>query len=165
MPKIQQRDFYFGAALSMFFKHNQDTKPSIIEAIEDCAQIIKMTTNTSNDFYIFMKYTTKQRLLENKEKKSWLFQISQKDKEKIEKYNTNDTPIYLFFICGYNEDYKTGEIVVLTYNEYCKISHKSSVTVNKKNNSKHFNIHIGKAEKDSFPVPTNRIEEKITEIK
>ena len=31
----------------MFFKHNQDTKPSIIEAVETSSQIMKMTTNTS----------------------------------------------------------------------------------------------------------------------
>ena len=31
IPKIQQRDFYFGSALSMFFKHNQDTHTKGIE--------------------------------------------------------------------------------------------------------------------------------------
>ncbi len=36
----------------MFFKHNEDTKPSIIEPIGDSSQIIKIATNTTNDFYI-----------------------------------------------------------------------------------------------------------------
>ncbi len=165
IPKIQQRDFYFGSALSMFFKHNQDTRPSIIEPIEDCSQIIKMSTNTTKDFYIFMKYTTKQKSLENKNKRSWTFGLSSKDKKIINKYYSEDTPLYLFFICGYNEECKNGEIAILTYNEYNEIKHKSSVTINiKKPRDKHFNVHKGKAEKDTFSIPTNRIEKKITDI-
>lgn len=164
MPKIQQRDFYFGAALSMFFKHNQDTKPSIIETIEDSSQIIRMTTNSGDDFYIFMKYTAKQKHLENNKKKSWTFQLSKKDKDIITKYHSDNVPLYLFLICGYNEEYKTGEIVIITYEEFSKIKHKSSVTVNKYLNKQHFDIHEGKADANTFPVYTNRIEKKITEI-
>ena len=165
MPKIQQRDFYFGAALSMFFKHNQDTKPSIIEAIENSSQIMKMTTNTSDDFYVFMKYTADKKLLKNDEKKSWSFPLTEKDKSIIAKYHSVGIPIYLFFICGYNEEYKTGEIAVLTYEEYEHIKHKSSLTITiTKPGDKHFNVHIGKAQDQTFPVATNRIGKRITDI-
>lgn len=165
MPKIQQRDFYFGAALSMFFKHNKDTRPSIIEAIENSSQIMKMTTNTSDDFYVFMKYTADKKLLRNDKKKSWTFPLTEKDKTIIAKYHSDKVPLYLFFICGYNEEYKTGEIAVLTYDEYEKINHKQSVTITiAKSGDKHFNVHIGKAQEQTFPVATNRIEKKITDI-
>lgn len=109
-----------------------------------------------------MKYTTKQRRLENEYKRSWTFQLSTKDKDIIEQYNSELTPLYLFFICGYDEECKVGEIAILTHKEYENIKHKSSVTINiKKPRDKHFNIHIGKAEKDTFQIPTNRIEKRL----
>lgn len=50
--KDSTKRFLLWSCLSMFFKHNEDTKPSIIEPIGDSSQIIKIATNTTNDFYI-----------------------------------------------------------------------------------------------------------------
>ena len=96
--KIQMQDFYFGACMFSFFKHNSDTTPSIIESTDE-TQVIKMTTNTSKDFYIIMKYT---KNCQNRKTiyKSWTFPITDKDREMISKYHHICENIYFFFVCG-----------------------------------------------------------------
>ena len=112
-----------------------------------------------------MKYTADKKLLKNADKKSWTFPLTEKDKLIISQYHKVGLPVYVFFICGYNEEYKTGEIAVLTYEEYEKIRHKSSVTITKtKPRDKHFNVHIGKAQEQTISISTNRIEKRITDI-
>ena len=95
--RIQTQDFYFGACMFSFFKHNSDTTPSIIESTDEI-QVIKMTTNTSEDFYIIMKYT---KNCQNRKTiyKSWTFPITDKDREMIKKYHDICENIY-FFLFG-----------------------------------------------------------------
>lgn len=160
MPRFQQRDFYFGAALSMFLRYNSDSRPTLFENIDKTTRLIKMTTSTSDDFYVFMKYTIRQKNCVHKYT-SWNFQFSEKDKEVIQTFNSPNTPLYIFFICGI--DGNTGEVAILKYDEYLLIEHKTSVTINKENKcDKHFNIHYAKSKKDTLPLATNRITKKIT---
>lgn len=164
--KLQKRDFYFGACLFSFLKNNTDTTPSIIEKLEQTTQIVKMTTNTSDDFYIFMKYT-KDSKSTNIKAKSWTFHLSDKDKELIENYHNLQCPVYLFFICGYlnNNNTPTGEVAIYRYKDYSKIKEKTSITINLKNSKdRFFNLHISKSNNDTIGSKRTNIDKKITEI-
>lgn len=162
MPKLQQRDFYFGAALSQFFRYNNDAKPSLIESIDNNTQIIKMLTDTSKEFYVFMKYTASAKLTKNEQLTSWAFQLSEKDKKTIQECLDNQENIYIFLICGLNSDCKGGEVAIIKPDEYREISHKNSITINQKGTRpKVFNLHKGKAQSETFPIARNRIEKKL----
>jgi len=150
MPKFKERDLYLGAALSLFLRYNTDAKPSMIERIDDKAQLIKMLTDTSDEFFVFMKYTTDCRYTADG-LISWQFALSPKDKNIIQNCIDSNHPVFIFFICGLNQDTKTGEIAIVTTDEYNDIKHKSSVTIKLKGKRPHyFDIHIGKAQDDVF---------------
>ena len=158
MPKIQQRDFYFGAALSMFLKHNIDSRPSMIEETKDSStQILKMCTDTSRDFYIYMKYTTDCRLTKTEDLISWSFNFSSSDKSLIDSKIAENIPVYMFLICGIQSE-NSGEIAVLTPKEYQLIKHRNSITINLKGKRPQtFAVHIGKSRSDVIRVPRNSI--------
>ncbi|MCI8409268.1 MAG: hypothetical protein HFJ09_08385 [Lachnospiraceae bacterium] len=161
--KIQQRDFYLGACLFSFLNHNLDTTPSLIEKTDETTQIVKMTTNTSNDFYIFMKYT-KDCKSTNIIHKSWAFPLTEKDKNIIEKYHNLQCPVYLFFICCETE-LKNGEIAIYRYEDYLKIKNKSSITINIKKSSDHyFNLHVSKSRDKIIRSKRTNIAKKISNI-
>lgn len=103
--RIQTQDFYFGACMFSFFKHNSDTTPSIIESTDEI-QVIKMTTNTSEDFYIIMKYT---KNCQNRKTiyKSWTFPITDKDREMIKNIMIF-VKIYISFLSVVNRQFQAN---------------------------------------------------------
>lgn len=161
MPKIQQRDFYFGAALSMFFKHNKDSKPSLLESICETSQLFKMTTDTSDDFYIYMKYTENEQSPIKLENHTWRFNLTKKDKEIIEKCAESGLRTFIILICG-KGSFKTGEIAVLTLKEYNQIKHKTGFLIRLEGiKPKEFDIYD---KNTPFSIKTNRIEQRFTDI-
>ena len=159
MPKLKERDFYLGAALSSFLRYNFDTKPSMIERVDDKTQWIKMLTNSSQEFNIFMKYTTKS-VYENENQISWQFALNPKDKTVIQQCIDSGLNTYIFFVCGLKKPL-SGEIAIMSIQEYNTIKHKSNLTIKLKGARPHvFTIHIGKANADTFSIDRNRIEKK-----
>ena len=177
--RIQTQDFYFGACMFSFFKHNSDTTPSIIESTDEI-QVIKMTTNTSEDFYIIMKYT---KNCQNRKTiyKSWTFPITDKDREMIKKYHDICENIYFFFVCGessisgkpkklengdfYVEEIKTGEIAIYHYCDYLKVKNKTNITINiYKSREHYFSLHTEKSRDNIIKSKRNNIEKKISDI-
>lgn len=175
---LQMRDFYFGACMFSFFKHNQDTTPSLIENMEDI-QVIKMTTNTSDDFYIIMKYTKNSKSRKTIYK-SWTFPITNKDRDMIEKYYSICENIYLFFVCGevsytkapkninndrlYIEEVKSGRIAIYRYCDYLKVKDKDCITINIYNPREHsFSLFIDSKD-NVIKSKCNNIEKKISDI-
>lgn len=165
--ELQQRDFYLGACLFSFFKHNSDTTPSIIEKTDKYTQIVKMTTNTSNDFYVFMKYSQNPKDT-NIVYKSWTFSLTENDKKSLEKYHSLQCPVYLFFICADSDTIESdnlGEIAIYKYEDYLFIKDKSSITINiKKSSDRFFNLHISKSNEKVIRSRRTNIEKKINNI-
>lgn len=164
---FQQRDFYLGACLFSFLKHNNDTTPSLIEKTDKYTQVIKMTTNTSNDFYIFMKYSQNPKET-SITYKSWSFSLSSKDKSVIEKYHNLQNSVYLFFICADSDTIDSdnlGEIAIYRYEDYLLFKDKSSITINiKKSSYRFFNLHISKSNEKIIRSRRTNIEKKINNI-
>lgn len=160
MVSFQQRDFYFGAALSLFFKHNLDSRPSLISDTDKTSQLIKLCTDRSDEFYIYMKfrsdYNPKDEL---SNLTSWTFPMYEKDKLTINKIIKDGVPIFIFLICGYQNE-ETGEIAVLCQQDYDKVKSQNSITLNLRGDRpKKFHIHTGRAKSETFPIDRNRIQQ------
>ena len=171
--KIQKRDYFFGAALSMFFNHNTDSKPSLIESCGEEACVYRMTTDNSDDFYIYMKYASNELdEPENENERVWQINFSEKDKNVIRECINSGYATFLLLILGSKKLYDNkakdnasfGEIAVLTKKDYERISHKTGIRIKLVGTRpKVFKIADGK--KDFYPIERDRIEKKFTEIK
>lgn len=162
MSKIQQRDYYYGAALSLFLSKNIDSKPSLIES-NDKACIYKMTTDTSEDFFVYMKYTGKEILITNDER-IWQFSLTETDKNKINECIATATKTYIILICGC-EQLNEGEVAVLTQKEYCVISHKTGIRVKLVGKSPKRFIIVDRDSDKSLFIERNRFDNRLTDIK
>lgn len=164
MAKIQLRDYYFGAALSMFFKHNKDSRPSMIESSKNNSQLYKMTTDTSEDFFIYMKYTEQEAPSQNPEYHVWQFPLSEKDKSIIDNCIVSGLKTYLILICG-QDSLNGGTIAILTQDEYSRITHKTCIRIRTQGQKpKKFYI-VDRKSTNTFSIDINRIEKRITDIK
>lgn len=162
MPKIQQRDFFFGAALSMFFKHNQDAKPSLIDTKDNKSQLFRMATDTSEDFYIYMKYTCNELERKRENSHAWQFTFTKNDIEIIERCAQEKALVYIFLICGNIEAF-SGEIAIIKKEEYDTIINERSTFIVKTKGERPKNFII-KIDNTLLTIKRNRIEKKITEI-
>ncbi|HBC31601.1 MAG TPA: hypothetical protein DC024_10220 [Clostridiales bacterium] len=159
MVGFQQGDYYFGAALSLFLKHNLDSRPSLISDTDKKSQLIKLCTDQSNDFYIYMKFRSDYNpKTDSSDLTSWTFPLYEKDKQRIEKIINDGIPIFIFLICGYQNE-ETGEIAVLCKQDYDQIKNQDSVTLNLRGDRpKKFLIHTGRAQNKTFKIDRNRIQ-------
>lgn len=158
MAKIQKRDYYYGAALSLLLSKNKDALPSLIECSDSCCQYL-MITDTSKDFYLYMKYTSNEV-----DKRTWQFTMTDTDKERINSCIQSGLKTYIVFICG-SDDLSNGEIAILTQNEYAKLAHKSAIRIKLQGISpKKFTI-ADRTTSKGRSVDRNRFDNRITDIK
>ncbi len=161
LSKLQQRDYYYGAALSLFFSRNADSKPSLIES-SDKACIYRMSTDTSHDFFIYMKYTSKE-ISSAKDERVWQFSLTETDKKKITDCINSNLRTYILLICGSNK-LNAGEIAVLTDDEFKTISYKTGIRIKLQGKSpKKFTV-IDRYSGDDLLIDRNRLNSKITNI-
>lgn len=158
MSKVQKRDYFFGAALSLFLSKNDDSCPSLVECSETSCQYC-MITDTSEDFYLYMKYTSNEV-----DKRTWQFSMTDTDKERINGCIQSGLKTYIIFICG-SDDLSNGEIVVLTQNEYAKLTHKSSIRIKLQGKSPKKYTIVDRASSEIRSVDRNRFDYRITDIK
>lgn len=160
MSKILKRDYYFGAALSIFLSKNEDSRPSLVECSENSCQY-RMITDTSEDFYLYMKYASKGTIKAGEQ--IWQFNLSSTDKDRIENCASSGLKTYVVLICGSNE-YSDGEIAVLTHKEYLQLSHKTGIRIKLQGKSPKKYIIVDKQSDKSFAVDRNRFDGKLTDI-
>lgn len=128
MYQLNKKDFYIGAALYTLLQHNKDSKPSMIEKIQDSA-FFTVTTNTCSDVGVYIKYSG-HPTSESKRVVSWQIQLTQHDKSILDQAANVNKPCYLILVLGNRELSKT-EIALLTLNEYNRLRLKSSFTIRK----------------------------------
>lgn len=151
MARHVQKDFYIGVALYSLLKHNRDAKPTLIEPFEDAAHFL-ITTNTSRDFHVYIKYTKDSR---DENGRSWRVQLSDKDKQIIDGIAANKQPVCIFFVLG--NDFKSCEIAVFYLCDYRSIKHKTGVSI-KLQGDKPRMFDIMDGHKIAFRIERNRIE-------
>lgn len=125
MAKIQKRDYFFGAALSLLLSKNKDARPSLIECSESSCQY-RLSTDTSEDFILYMKYASSGTIRAGE--RIWQFSLSDTDKERIKACVDSGLRTFIILICG-TDDLADGEIAVLTTKDYSQLAHKSGIRI------------------------------------
>lgn len=160
MKKLNQYHFYYGAILNAVLECNLDASPTLLE-VTDKRGVYKIITNTSKREYImFCKYAFQQ---DNKTKnyQSWKFYFSEKDKKCLQKYYDEKYPVFIYFLCGASVDNLIGsEIAVCTYEEYCAIMYKRTITIGIEKNKSYFNLHTEKQRSTAMRLSRERIRQK-----
>lgn len=161
MARINKQDYYFGAALSRLLSRNNDSRPSLIERPDDGkSRTYNMITNTSDDFYIYMKYCS-QETNRCSGARTWQFTFNDADREHIADCVSSGEKTYIVLICG-TKDLNDGEVVILTQNEYAAISHKKSVTIRLDKNRKQ--VEVAEKGGAGLQIARNRPDGRLTDI-
>lgn len=161
MARIQKRDYYFGAALSLLLSKNGDARPSLVECSESSCQYL-LSTDTSEDFYLYMKYSTFESQKPNEH--TWQFSLSDTDKARIASCIQSGKCTFIIFICG-NENLSDGEVAVLTQKEYAQLAHKSSIRIKLVGKSPKKYIVADRQSSKALSVDRNRFDYRLTDIK
>lgn len=159
MSKLKKEHFCYGAILTAIMEYNPDSSFVLLQPHNNSRKIYHIQTNTSQECVIFFKYAFEK----GQSKQSWLFSFSDNDKEFLKTYYDKKIPVFIYLLCGVSELFNS-EVAVLRYDEYKEISHKKSITLNKKKNSHNFFLYRTKSIKDIIPLPTNRIEKTFDDL-
>lgn len=161
MGEIKQYDFYYGAIINIILSKNPDATPTLVEKTENRG-VYKITTNTSKDSIIFCKYASEK---DNKSRnyRSWGFAFSETDKKVLKKYYDKKFPVLIYFLCK-EKDGKSGMVAVCTYEEFCAVKDKKTITIGKPKNKSYFNMHTEKKRETAIPLRTKRIESCLEDI-
>ncbi len=161
MSKMQKRDYYFGAALSLFLSKNTDSCPSLVECSETSCQY-RMITDTSEDFFLYMKYCSHSKA--GQDERAWQFSLSDTDKDRINDCIRSGLKTYIILICG-EESLCDGEIAVLTQKEYLTMAHKKAIRVKLQGKSPKKYIVADRQSSRVLLPDRNRFDSKLTDIK
>ena len=161
MSEIRKQDYYIGAVINILLSKNHDSKPSLMECEEaPFAKTYKMITDTSNEFNLYIKYTSAcVKGTEN----VWSISFTETDKDRIDACFQSGQKTFVILCCG-NEPRKNGEIVVLTHDEYSSMAHKTGIRVIVPGKGAKKYLIVDKQARKTFSVDRNRIETKITDI-
>lgn len=163
---INQQDYYFGAALSVFFTRNQDARPSLIESMQD-ARCYEMISDTCDyTFCLYMKHSEKCKNNIRDNSISWTFVFSEKEKQRIQDNIDAGKKMFIVLLCS-EGDFNNTVIAVLTQKEYLHLEHKASITI------KWEMAEMRRKQKFSIPnrggkpftVECDRIKQKFTDIR
>ena len=162
MPKLQNVDFYYGAALNMIFRYNKDAMTSMVETT-DYKQVYKLTTNKSKqDFIIIMKHSSPNNRIKT-DYMSWQFKLSDIDRECLRKYHNEHLPTFMMFVC-LSENLSGSEILIVNYEEIEPIIDKNSIIIGIEKYKNYALMFIEKAKTNALHIPRNRIEQPFDEI-
>ncbi|MBR2491413.1 MAG: hypothetical protein IKB65_08030 [Ruminiclostridium sp.] len=162
---IDQQDYYFGAALAVFFAKNEDAKPALVEgtAFKD-TRCYEMISDTSENFNLYMKHSEKC-VKETDGTLKWKFTITEKEKARIQELMDSGKKTFLLLLCSQG-GFKKTTTAILTQNEYLSLAHKTGITIR---------WEMAEVDrKQSFTIPnrggkplnikTDRIKKKFTDI-
>ena len=164
--KIDQQDYYFGAALALFLTHNQDSQPSLIDSWQiKKTSCYELMSNTSPSFRIYMKHSETYANSSVDDTLSWKFSFSPNEKQNIQDSINAGKQIFVFLICSQGK-FRNTEVVVLTQEDYLSIRHKSGIKVNWEMADKERKQSFTIPNRDGTPlsIERNRIEKKLTDL-
>ena len=121
-----------------------------------------MTTGTSDDFYVYMKYASRGEIKQGE--RVWQFSLTNTDKERINSCIKSGLKTFIILICG-EESLLDGEIAVLTQSEYLSMSHKTGLRIKLQGKSPKKYIVADRQSSKALIVDRNRFDYKLTDIK
>lgn len=157
MSKLKVADFYYGAVLSVLFNNN--IKPALIECDLD-RQVYDFTTNTG-EFRLFIKYRAKRQNTKKDDYKSWLFVLTENDRNEILGFINSGYNLIVTLVCG-EEDLNDSEIAILDKDEIRTIINeldKESITISRRKNERAYRISIGGGRENAMQIRANRFDE------
>ena len=156
MSKMKIADFYYGAVLSMLF--NSHIKPALVEGDDD-RQIYDLTTNTG-ECRLFIKYRADKEKRKTEDYSSWVFNLTDSDKQEILSYIDNGYNLVLALVCGV-AGLSDSEIAVIDKDQIKELLAlgKSSITISIKKGEHAFRISVGGGRENAMKIKTNRFEE------
>lgn len=156
MSKIKVADFYYGAVLSMLF--NNHINPALVEGDEN-RQVYDLTTD-ARDCRLFIKYRANKQDTKTQDYYSWLFTITESDKNEILDYLDRGYNLLLALVCGV-EGLSDSEIAVLDKYQIEELINldKSSITISRKKNERAYRISVGGGRENAMQITSNRFEE------
>ena len=142
MSKMKIADFYYGAVLSMLF--NSHIKPALVEGDDD-RQIYDLTTNTG-ECRLFIKYRADKEKRKTEDYSSWVFNLTDSDKQEILSYIDNGYNLVLALVCGV-AGLSDSEIAVIDKDQIKELLAlgKSSITISIKKGEHAFRVYQNKS--------------------
>lgn len=157
MGKLKQWYFYYGSIITAILENNPEASPTLL-VNEESKQVYKIKTRNSKEEYIlYLKYAScrqgKEQLYN-----SWVFNFTEDDKERLERYHSKDGVIFIYLLC-LKENMQNSEIAVLKYDEYTYVKNKSAITIGAEKNKRNFYLFTGesKSRSEALLVRRNRI--------
>lgn len=71
--------------------------------------------------------------------------------------------INIYFLCK-EKDGKSGMVAICTYEEFCEVQDKKTITIGKPKNKSYFNMHTEKKRETGIRLKTNRIVSRVEDI-
>jgi hypothetical protein len=156
MAKIKVSDFYYGAVLSVLF--NNHINPALVEG-DDKRQVYDITTNNGN-FRLFMKYRADKQDIKTEDYNSWVFVLTEKDKNEIMGYINSGHNLLVTLVCGAGR-LAESEIAILNKDEIKELidMQKTSITISRMKGERAFRISVGGGRDNAMQIKTNRFDE------
>ncbi len=156
MSKIKVADFYYGAVLSMLF--NSHINPAMVES-DDNRQVYDLTTDTG-ECRLFIKYRADKQDIKTPDYNSWLFTLTDRDKQEIIEYLANGYNLVIALVCGI-KGLVDSEIAVLDKDEVHNLLDldKNSITISRKKNERAYRISVGGGRENAMQIKATRFEE------
>ncbi|NLC68580.1 MAG: hypothetical protein GX754_07335, partial [Clostridiaceae bacterium] len=152
MSKTKVADFYYGAALSMLF-NNSTRKISIalIESDENRQLYYLMTDN--NECRLFIKYRSTRIETKKENYNSWLFTMTERDKNEIQTIIDEGHNLVLALVCGVS-GLSDSELALLDRDQVKKLIDlgKDSITISRKKHERAYRISIGGGRENAMLV-------------
>lgn len=153
VSKINVRDFYYGAVLSILFRNN--INPVVVEGDDD-HQGYDLTTDT-NECRIFIKHRADKQETRTVDYSSWVFSLTDSNRKLIQNYIDSEYNLVLVLVCGV-AGLSGSEIALLDIDQIKKIIGKSSITISRKKNERAYRISTGGGRENAIKIQANRFD-------
>lgn len=159
MSEIILTDFYYGAALSVLFNNSvRKISAALIES-DDTRQLYCLTTD-NNECRLFIKYRTMRNETKTEDYNSWVFNLTERDKNEIQSLIEEGHNLVLALVCGV-AGFSDSELALLDKEQIKRIIDlgKGSITISRKKRERACRISIGGGRGNAMRVAFNRFEE------
>lgn len=152
---IRERDFYFGAILSVLLKGKYT--PSLISADKDTGRIYEFAVNNEPDFILLMKHSAKPRQdTEDKDYNSWAFTFNEEELDKIKDCIDKNEKIKIAYLCGM-EDLYQSELALMDNKDIMETVYmdgvlRKSITIRRDKGKHNYSVFRGKGSHNPYSL-------------
>ena len=159
MSKIKVADFYYGAALSMLFNNSTSKITAGLIESDDNRQLYNLTTD-KNESRLFIKYRSAKINTKTEDYSSWLFGLTDKDKNEIKALIAEGHNLVMALVCGVAgfTDSELALIDKVQVEELIDLQ-KDSITISRRKGEHAYRISIGGGRENALQVKASRFEE------